>query len=119
MSGINTKKREICTMTDKTEAEKSLRGTVTLYKDPSLGLIIYLRGKKIFMRDPGKTWAPTSEIDFIEAAYRIRREYADSISGKREVTIFPSFRRCKTAAEISVKLEKMVVPSAAKHKKRA
>ncbi len=106
-------------MTDKTEAEKTLRGTTTLYKDPSLGLTIYLRGKKIFMRDPQKTWAPTSEIDFIEAAYRIRREHANSIEENRGVTIFPSFRRCKTAAEISVKLEKMIsVPKQKNNKKR-
>lgn len=95
----------------KSEEEKSLRGTTTLYKDPSLGLIVYVRGKKIFKREASSTWNPISQIDAIEAAYKIRREYAACVEEGRasEVTIFAPFRRCKSAAEMSLKLERMLV----------
>lgn len=94
----------------KPEEEKSLRGTTTLYKDPSVGLIIYLRGKKIFKRESSVTWNPISEIDAIEAAYKIRREYAACIDEGRAagVTIFAPLKRCNNAAEMSLKLERML-----------
>lgn len=95
----------------KTEEEKSLRGTTTLYKDKSIGLVIYVRGKKLFMRDMSQTWSPIREVDPIEAAYRIRREYLASQEAGREIAIFAPLKRCKNAAEMSIKLEKMLFPS--------
>lgn len=94
----------------KSEEEKSLRGTTTLYKDPSLGLIVYVRGKKIFKREASSTWNPISEIDAIEAAYKIRREYTACVEEGRAsgVTIFAALKRCKNAAEMSLKLERML-----------
>lgn len=98
----------------KPEEEKSLRGTTTLYKDPSVGLIIYLRGKKIFKRESSVTWNPITEIDAIAAAYKIRREYSARVEqGQADgVTIFAALRRCGSAAEMSLKLERML------HRKR-
>jgi len=92
----------------KTEDEKSLRGTVSLFKNAKTGMIVYIRGKKIFVRQ-SKT-APAREIDTIEAGYLVRREYAEKVSDglKEFVSIHPKLAKCKWGAEASLKLDRMV-----------
>ena len=92
----------------KTEDEKSLRGTVSLFKNTSSGMIVYIRGKKIFVRASKTT--PAREIDTIEAGYLVRREYAEKVAAgqKTTVTIHPRLAKCKWGAEASLKLERML-----------
>lgn len=97
------------------EAEKSMRGTTSLFKDTKSGLVIYVRGKKVFMRDPKYAILGTREIDITEAAYRARREYADAVAGKRkltgakaEIVAHKMFAKCKSGAEAALKLTKIM-----------
>lgn len=100
-------KKKIAAAT-KTEDEKSLRGTVSLFKNASTGMIVYIRGKKIFVRQ-SKT-ASAREIDTIEAGYLVRRTYAENVSlgQKDKVSIHPKLAKCKWGAEASLKLDRML-----------
>jgi len=87
--------------------ERSLQGTVTLYKNPRTGFNIYIRGKKIFMRDPATPWKEIREVTTIEAGYRIRREYA-AVEDKSMVTISELMKRSKSGADASLKLDRVM-----------
>jgi hypothetical protein len=95
----------------KSEDEKTLRGTVSLFKNELNGMRVYLRGKKIFLKSSASV--PTRQVDTVEAGYSIRREYA-LITGaspevaKKYVTIHPKLAKCKWGAEASLKLDKMI-----------
>lgn len=92
----------------KTEDEKSMRGTQSLFKNTMNGMLVYMRGKKIFLKSGwGVTTVP---VDTITAGYIIRREYAGAVGlGKKDlVTIHPKLAKCKWGAEASLKLDKMV-----------
>lgn len=89
----------------KTEDEKSLRGTVSIFKNPKTGMMIYARGKKLFMKS--REGLPTKEVDTITAAYTARREFAEA-KADAGVTIHPKLAKCKWGAEASLKLERMM-----------
>ena len=89
----------------KTEDEKSLRGTVSLFKNPRTGMLVYVRGKKLFFKRG--FGIPTTEVDLVTAAYTARREYSENKS-ETGVTIHPKLAKCKWGAEASLKLEKMM-----------
>lgn len=95
----------------KTEDEKSLRGTVSLFKNELNGMRVYLRGKKIFLKSSPNV--PTRQVDTVEAGYSIRREYAMWMDtnpeiAKTRITIHPKLAKCKWGSEAALKLEKMV-----------
>jgi len=92
----------------KTEDEKSLRGTVSLFRNAKTGMAAYIRGKKIFLKQ--REGIPTKQVDSVTAGYTIRREYAEQIAaGQKEfISIHPKLAKCKWGAEASLKLEKMV-----------
>lgn len=90
----------------KTEDEKTLRGTVSLFNNAKTGMKIYLRGKKVFMKP--REGIPTKQVDTITAGYTIRREFAESKARGDVCTIHPKFAKCKWGAEASLKLDKMV-----------
>ena len=89
----------------KSEDEKSMRGTVSLYRNEKTGARVYLRGKKIFLKT-GVT-IPTRQVDSIEAGYYVRREYASG-EDKSVLFIHPKLAKCKWGAEASLKLDKML-----------
>lgn len=98
--------------TPKSESEKSMRGTVSLFRNEMTGMLVYMRGKKIFLKP--KTGIDARLVDAVEAGYTIRREYAQitetlpkaELSSK--VTIHPKLAKCKWGSEAALKLEKMV-----------
>lgn len=92
----------------KTEDEKSLRGTVSLFRNAKTGMAAYIRGKKIFLKQ--REGIPTKQVDSVTAGYTIRREYAEAIaSGQKDfVSVHPKLAKCKWGAEASLKLDKMV-----------
>jgi hypothetical protein len=92
----------------KTEDEKSLRGTVSLFRNAKTGMAAYIREKKIFLKQG--EGIPTKQVDAVTAGYTIRREYAEKVAaGQKEfVFIHPKLAKCKWGAEASLKLEKMV-----------
>lgn len=93
--------------------ERSLQGTVSLYKNPRTGFNIYIRGKKIFMRDPATPWKEIREVTTIEAGYRIRREYA-AMEDKSVVVISELMKRSKSGADASLKLDRVMKQRGAK-----
>lgn len=99
-----TKKKKV-PVPVKAEDEKSLRGTVSILKNPKTGMMIYARGKKLFMKT--REGVPTREVDSITAGYTARREYAEAGPGSG-VTIHPKLAKCKWGAEASVKLDRMM-----------
>lgn len=101
----NTKTK---TRTVTTKASKpAVQGTVPLYKNPRTGFNIYIRGKKIFMRDPATPWKEIREVTTIEAGYRIRREYA-ALEDKSVATISELMKRSKSGADASLKLDRVM-----------
>jgi hypothetical protein len=95
----------------KPEAEKSMRGTVSLFTNELNGMRVYLRGKKIFLKS--KAGIDARLVDAVEAGYTIRREYSlitdtSPDVAKKHVTIHPKLAKCKWGSEAALKLEKMV-----------
>ena len=92
----------------KAENEKSMRGTVSLFKDPKSGRVIYIRGRKVFERNPFYSILGTVETDLIAAAYTARREYLLAVkAGRKDVTVFAKIAKTKSGAEASLKLQKL------------
>jgi len=106
----NTKTK---TQTATTKVSKPVQGTVSLYKNPRTGFNIYIRGKKIFMRDPATPWKEIREVTTIEAGYRIRREYA-AVEDKSIVLIAELMKRSKSGADASLKLDRVMKQRGAK-----
>ena len=102
----NTNKPKVAIAVSKTEDEKSLRGTVSLFKNEKTGMSVYVRGKKIFMKL--KEGLPTKEVDVNTAGYTVRREYVESVNRGETPFIHPRLSKCKWGAEASLKLEKMI-----------
>ena len=102
----NTTNKEKTVTVSKTEDEKSLRGTVSLFKNEKTGMSVYVRGKKVFLRS--HTGVATKQVDTITAGYTVRREYAESLDRGEKVFIHPKLVKCKWGAEASLKLERMI-----------